>query len=159
MPITNALIGAWSQTSVWLALHKIIDPQCNILPVSSPVKCECQLLQVLSKLKITWMFKLLFGLEEYTTTATEYRTTTASWRWMKMVNKVCQVTGRRICCTPWPLMSMGLAVSLIRSHPSSLVTLQCATVQCYLWHRGMWLLATGQVDWDHCIAIKLLVYL
>ena len=53
---------------------------------------------------------------------------------------------------------MGLAASLSRSHPSSWVTLLSAIVQCYLWHRGMCLLATGQVDWDHCILIKLLVW-
>ena len=88
MPITNALIGGWSQTSVWLALQVWIYPQCNILSASSSVKCHVSCYnKVWALLKTTRMFKLLFGMDKYP--HYKYRTTSGSWRWMNVVNKVC----------------------------------------------------------------------
>ena len=60
--MTNALIGGWSQTS---AVHVWIYPQCNVLPVTSVnyhVSCYNK---VWALLKITTVFKHLFGLDKY----------------------------------------------------------------------------------------------
>ena len=62
MPITNALIGGWSQTS---AVHVWIYPQCNVLPVTS-VNCHVSCYnKVWALLKITTVFKHLFGLDKF----------------------------------------------------------------------------------------------
>ena len=115
MPITNALIGGWSQTSVWLAVQVWIYPQCNILSASSSVKCHVSCYnKVWALLKTTRMFKLLFGMDKYPHYNYKYRTTSGSWRWMNVVNKVCaghwkMTPGLPASCQA-SIMNMGLAV-------------------------------------------------
>ena len=58
------------------------------------------------------MFKLLFGLDKYSHYNYKYRTTTASWRAMKMVNKVCAGHWKMTPGLPGlaSIMNVGLAV-------------------------------------------------
>ena len=107
MPITNALIGGWSQTS---AVHVWIYPQCNVLPVTSSVNCHVSCYnKVWALLKITTVFKHLFGLDKYL--GLHY-----NCHWIqhhhcqlkidddgKQVPRYVHVTGRwRSCTDPWP---------------------------------------------------------
>ncbi len=51
--------------------------------------------------------KLLFGLDKYSHYSYKYRTTTASWRYMNMINKVYagqwkMIPGLPAACQAWP---------------------------------------------------------
>ena len=163
MPITNALIGRWSQIS---AVHVWIYPQCNVLPVTSSVNCHVSCYnKVWALLKITTVFKHLFGLDKYL--GLHY-----ICHWIPVQHHHCQlkinddgkqvpryvhVTGRWRSCLTGLAISMGLAVKAWVGHTLHLWLPYQFHCTVLLWKQGHNNVpGTGQVNWNHILLLLLL---
>ena len=160
MPITNALIGGWSQTS---AVHVWIYPQCNVLPVTSSVNCHVSCYnKVWALLNITTVFKHLFGLDKYLglhynchwiqhlhcQLKIDYDGNKCQGMCMSLEDEEAALTPDLTCLAS----SMGLAVKAWVGHTLHLWLPYKFHCTVLLWKQGHNNMpGTGQVNWNHIL--------